>query len=71
LSALRDYVGGDEEAEQDKQPGSDQKLRREVGRAVVVDVCAGRTAGGAAALDHGTCAVSADQMLAAHLKSLR
>jgi hypothetical protein len=64
-------VGGDEEAEQDEQRGSDKKLRREVGRAVVVDVCAGRTAGGAAAFDHGTCAVRADQMLAAHLKSLR
>jgi hypothetical protein len=64
-------VGGDEEAEQDKQPGRDEKLRGEVGRAVVMDVGAGRTAGGATALDHGTCAVSADQMLAAHLKSLR
>jgi hypothetical protein len=64
-------VGGDEESEEEQQRGGEQKLRCDVGRTVVVDVRAGRAAGGAAAFDDGACAVSADQMLAAHLKPLR
>ena len=63
-------MGGDEQAEEEQQGGSDQKLRGD-GKAVVMDVRAGRAAGGAAALDHEACAVGADQMLAAHLKPLR
>jgi hypothetical protein len=62
-------VGGDEESEDQEQRGGDEKLRSE-GRAVVVDVVAGGAADGAAALDHWSCAVGADQVLAAHLKSL-
>jgi hypothetical protein len=52
-------VGGDEEAEKEKQRGGDKKLRCD-GRAVVVDVCAGRAAGRAAAFNHWACAVRAD-----------
>ena len=59
-SRLRDHVGSDEETEKEKQGDSGQKLGCDVGRAVVVDVCAGRAAGRAAALDHGACAVCAD-----------
>jgi len=62
-------VSGDEEAEDQEQRGGDEKLRSE-GRAVVVDMDAGGAADRAAALDHWSCAVRADQVLAAHLRFL-
>jgi hypothetical protein len=62
-------VSGDEEPEEQKQCGGEEKLRGE-GQAVVVDVGAGGAADRAAALDHWSCAVGADQVLAAHLNSL-
>jgi hypothetical protein len=69
LPTLAEHVGRDEEAEQQEQGRGDEKLRRE-GRPVVVDLGAGGTADRAAALDYRASAVSADQVLAAHLKSL-
>jgi hypothetical protein len=63
-------VGRDEEAEQEQQGRGDEELRRE-DRAVVVDLGARRTANGAAALDYRASAVSANQVLAAHLESFR
>jgi hypothetical protein len=60
-------VGRDEEAEQQEQGGRDEQLRRER-RAVVVDLGARGAADRAAALDHRASTVSADQVLAAHLK---
>jgi hypothetical protein len=69
MPPLRQHVGRDEEAKQQEQGRSDQKLRRE-GEAVVVDLRAGGTAGGAAALNYRASTVSADQVLAAHLESL-
>ena len=62
-------MGGDEETHKKQQRGGDQQLRCE-GRAVVVDLGAGRAADRAPALDHRAGAVSADQVLAAHLKPL-
>jgi hypothetical protein len=59
-------VGCDEEA-QEKDEGCGQEELRGEGRAVVVDLGAGRAADGAAGLDHGAATVSADQVLAAHL----
>ena len=53
-------MGSDEKTEKEQQGDGDQKLGCDVGRAVVVDVCAGRAASRAAALDHGACAVRAD-----------
>ncbi len=53
-------MSGDEQAEEEEQSGGGQKLRGDTGRAVVMDVGAGRAASGAAALDHGACAVRAD-----------
>ena len=67
--SLSKYVGGDEEAHQEQQGGRDEKLRRERG-AVAVDLGAGGAAHRAAALDHRAGTVSADQVLAAHLKPL-
>ena len=66
---LRQHVGGDEEAKEQQQRRCDEKLRRE-GGAVVVDLGAGRTADRAAPLNYRASAVSADQVLAAHLESL-
>jgi len=63
-------VGRDEEAEEQEQGRGDQKLRREGGAVMVVDLSARRTAGGAAALNYRASTVSADQVLAAHLESL-
>jgi hypothetical protein len=68
-SPLREDVGRDEEDEQQDQGRGQKELRGE-GRAVMVDLGAGRAAGRAAGLDHGATAVSADQVLAAHLKPL-
>ena len=66
---LGKHVGRDEEAHQEQQGHDEKQLRRER-RAVVVDLVAGGAAGRAAALDHRVGAVSADQMLAAHLEPL-
>ena len=68
-SPLREHVGGDEEAEEQQQGSGDEQLRGE-GRAVVMDLRAGGTADRAATLDDRAGAVRADQVLAAHLKSL-
>ena len=62
-------MSGDKKPEDQQERGGDEKLRSE-GQAVVVDVGAGGAADRAAALDHWSCAVRADQVLAAHLKSL-
>jgi hypothetical protein len=62
-------VGRDQQAEQKQQGRGDEELRRQ-DRAVVVNLGAGGTADRAAALDHWTGTVSADQVLAAHLKPL-
>ena len=66
---LSQYVGRDEKAQKQQQGGGNKQLRGD-GRTVVMDLRASRTADGAAALDHRAGAVSADQMLAAHLKPL-
>jgi hypothetical protein len=63
-------VGGDQQAEEQQQGGGDQELRGDR-RTVVVDLGAGRAADGAAALDDRAGTVSADQVLAAHLKPFR
>jgi hypothetical protein len=66
---LRDHVSGDEEAEEQEQGDRDEELRCE-GRAVVVDVLTGGPADRAAALDHWSRAVGADEVLAAHFRLL-
>ena len=63
-------MGRDEEAEQQEQGGRDEKLRREGGAVMVVDLGAGGTTDCAAAFDYRASTVSADQVLAAHLESL-
>ena len=68
-SLLSKYVGRDEKAQKQEQSGGDEQLRCE-GRAVVVDLGTGRATDRATALDHRAGAVSADQVLAAHLKPL-
>jgi hypothetical protein len=65
--ALSDYVGDDEQAEEQDQRCGDDQLRGETAQAVVVHVRAGRAAGRAASLHHGASTVCADQVLAAHL----
>ena len=64
---LRDHAGDDEQAEEQDQRGGDDQLRGKTAQAVVVNVRAGRAAGGAASLYDGTSTVCADQVLAAHL----
>ena len=59
----------DQQAEQEQQGRGDEELRRE-GRAVVVDFGTRRAADRTTALDHWAGTVSADQVLAAHLKPL-
>jgi hypothetical protein len=63
-------VGRDQETEQQEQGGRDKELRRESRAVMVVDLGAGRTTNRAATFDYRASAVSADQVLAAHLKSL-
>jgi hypothetical protein len=59
-------VRRDQQAEQEQQGRGDEELRCE-GRSVVVDLGARRSAYRTAALDYRVGAVSADQVLAAHL----
>jgi hypothetical protein len=66
---LRQDVGSDQQPEYQQERGGQQQLRGERGT-VPVDLRAGRAADRTAALDHWTGAVSADQVLAAHLKPL-
>ena len=66
---LRKHVRRDKQAKQEQQCRGHQELRRE-GRAMVVDLGARRTADRTTALDHRVGTVSADQVLAAHLKPL-
>jgi hypothetical protein len=66
---LRKDVGRDQEPEHQQQRGRKQQLRADC-RAVPVDLGACHAADRAAALDHWAGAVSADQVLAAHLKPL-
>jgi hypothetical protein len=67
---LGQHVGGDQEAEQENQGRRDEKLRREDRAVVVVNLGPGGAAHRAATLDYRAGTVSADQVLAAHLKSL-
>jgi hypothetical protein len=62
-------VGRDEEAKEQQQGRRDKELRGQ-GGAVVVDLGAGSAADRAAALNYRASAVSANQVLAAHLESL-
>jgi hypothetical protein len=62
-------VRGDQQAEQEQQGRGHEELRRE-GGAMVVDLGARRSADRTTALDHRVGTVSADQVLAAHLKPL-
>ena len=70
MPLLRDHVGGDKQSEEQDQRSGDKQLRADASRAMVVDVGAGGTAHRAASLDHGTRALCADQVLAAHLVPL-
>ena len=63
-------MDSDEEAEEQDQRGGDEQLRAETARAVVVYLRTRRAAHRATALDHRASTVSADQVLAAHLKPL-
>jgi hypothetical protein len=62
-------VRRDQQAEQEQQGRGDEKLRCE-GWTVVVDLGARRSAYRTTALDYRVGTVSADQVLAAHLKPL-
>ena len=60
-------MDGDEEAEEQDQRGSDEQLRAETARAVMVYLRTRRAANWAPSLDDRPGTVCADQVLAAHL----
>src|SRR6516164_8450743 len=69
VSGQSGYVGDDEQAEQQDQRRDDEQLRADACRPMVY-MSAGGPAYRAASLNHGTRAVCADQVLAAHLVPL-